>query len=175
MHIDNEWSIAVFLAIYLSTTSCLKPTIFAPSSNLSISVIIGFKSFFHFSFSSLGMYETSSSIYDWKVSKDLLINSSASSSKLIFLRLPALCSTLSNIFLFFVLLFLSFVPNCSDLFSFVPDCSHFFSFYITIPTEFSPILREFLEILLDLQKSVFVSFLFTVELRYSIAKLRFLI
>jgi hypothetical protein len=81
---------------------------------------------------------------------------------------------------FFILFFLSFVPNCSDLFSFVPDCSRLFSFLlvlhaILIPTEFSPIFREFLEILLDLQKSVFVSFLFTVELRYSMAKLRFLI
>jgi hypothetical protein len=77
---------------------------------------------------------------------------------------------------FFYFIFSLFCSQCSDLFSFVPDCSRLFSFVLVLhPTEFSPIFREFLEILLDLQKSVFVIFLFTVELRYSMAKLRFLI
>jgi hypothetical protein len=35
-----------------------------------------------------------------------------------------------------------------------------------LPTEFSPIFREFLEIPLDLEESVFIGFLFTAELRY---------
>jgi hypothetical protein len=104
---------------------------------------------------------SSLSIYNCKVSKDLLINSSASSSELVFLRLPALCSILSNSFLFFIFIFLF----CAQSFRFVLFCSGLFPFVldlhaILMPTEFSPIFREFLEILLDLQKSVFVSFLF---------------
>jgi hypothetical protein len=66
-----------------------------------------------------------------------------------------------------------FLLFCTKLFRIVPVCFHLHA--ILMPTELSPIFRELLEILLDLQKSVFVSFLFTVELSYSMAKLRFLI